>query len=127
MVMVSHLGVPCRSKQEADLFFTTILGLPRTRSFTVSSELSSSIFKQPGDVEVLVYDNGRVRVEAFVTPQPITSAYAHIGLEVEDLSNVCKACKRHGVECFTVPRGEKLLYFTRDFAGNLYELTEKKP
>ena len=109
------------------MFFTTILGMPRTRSFTVSSEVSSSIFRLPGEVDVLMYDNDRVRIEAFVTPHAATSGYTHIGLEVVNLSNVFDTCRRHGVECFTVPRGEKLLYFVRDPAGNLYELTEKKP
>lgn len=127
MVTVTHLGVPCRSRQEADVFFTTILGMPRTRSFSVSSEVSSSIFRLPGEVEVLVYDNGRVQVEAFVTLHAAASGYTHIGLEVEDLCTTFDVCKQYGVVCFTVPRGEKLLYFVRDPAGNLYELTEKKP
>ncbi len=126
MVSVSHFGVPCRSRRDADVFFCTILGVPRTRSFSVSSELSSLIFRASGAVEVLVYDNGHMRVEAFITSSTAAIGYLHVGLEVDNLARVFTACKEHGVECFTVPRGEKTLSFVRDVAGNLYELTEKQ-
>lgn len=126
MVTVSHFGVPCRSRRDADVFFSTVLGVPRTRSFSVSSELSSLIFRMSGEVEVLVYDNGKVKVEAFVTSSKAAFGYLHVGLEVDSLARVFTACKEHGVECFTVPRGEKTLSFVRDAAGNLYELAEKQ-
>ena len=125
MVVVSHLGVPCRSKQEADLFFTRLLGLPHQRTFQVTSEIASRIFHVSGDVEVHVYDDGVTRIEAFVTTQPYQPVYTHIGVEVVALPGFLDRCRQHGLECLSIPRGDKQLHFVLDFAGNLYELTEQ--
>jgi catechol 2,3-dioxygenase-like lactoylglutathione lyase family enzyme len=125
VIVTTHVGVPCRSKSEADRFFTNVLGLPQTRSFVVPSALSYVSFRESREVEVLVYEDGRTKVEVFVTPQKASSGYVHVGLEVEDLAGILERCAREGLECITVPRGDKQLHFVRDFSDNLYELTEK--
>jgi len=123
--MVTHLGVPCRNKEEADRFFTTVLGLPLTRSFQVPAALSQAIFHTARAVDVLVYDDGTTRIEAFVTPEHAPSGYAHAGLQVDDLAEVINRCTQEGLECIIVPRGEKQLHFLRDSSGSLFEVTEK--
>jgi catechol 2,3-dioxygenase-like lactoylglutathione lyase family enzyme len=125
MVAVSHVGVSCGSSAEADRFFSTVLGLPRTRSFVVPAPLSTVIFHESCEVEVLVYDDGRTKVEAFVTSAKASAGYAHVGLEVDDLAGLLDRCTREGLECVSVPRGEKQLHFVRDFSDNLFELTER--
>jgi len=127
MVLVNHVGVSYPSRREAEAFFTQVLGLPLVRSFVVSSELGLRIFGLSGEAEVLVFDNGQVKIEVFVTSHQASLGYVHLGLEVEDVSQVFDRCRKHSFECFAVPRGEKQLFFVRDSAGNLYELSEKKP
>jgi catechol 2,3-dioxygenase-like lactoylglutathione lyase family enzyme len=121
------VGVSCSSRREAEAFFSQVLGLPLVRSFVVSSEVGLRIFGLSGEAEVLVFNNGQVKIEVFVTSHKGTLGYVHLGLEVDDVSQVFDRCRKHTVECFSVTRGEKQLFFVRDSSGNLYELSEKKP
>lgn len=84
------------------------------------------IFQTSGEVEVLVFDDGHTKIEVFVTPTVLEQGYTHIGLEVDDLQRFVMRCTETGLECITVPRGDKQLHFVRDSSGNLFEITEKK-
>ena len=83
-VLLNHVALQCLNKEEAEIFFTKILGIPKVRNFTISEGLSESIFGINKRVEVEVYDNGKIRFEVFIDQINRTPGYEHICIELED-------------------------------------------
>jgi catechol 2,3-dioxygenase-like lactoylglutathione lyase family enzyme len=119
---LQHVAVECSERETADRFFTTILGLPQLKSITLSEELSTSIFHIKKRVDMITYDNGKMRFEVFLTPTKKPSSFAHICIEVPDKNEFINRCRQHGLKPFFIEKDGKQLLFVRDFSENLYEV-----
>ncbi len=125
-VLLNHVALQCLNKEETEIFFTKILGIPKVKNFTISEGLSESIFGINKRVEVEVYDNGKTRFEVFIGQSNRTPGYEHICIEVEDKKGFIDRCKKYGREPLIVKKEGKDLLFVRDFSNNLYEIKEIK-
>jgi len=122
---LNHVAIQCSAKKTSSIFFTKILKIPKSRSFTVNEELSSRIFGLNESVEIDVYENEKIRFEVFIKPKSNNPEFEHVCIEVENINDFFEICKSYKLEPFTVKKGEKDLYFVRDFSENLYEVKEK--
>ena len=106
-ILLNHVAVQCSNKEKADIFFTKILGVPKVKNFTISEDLSESIFGINSSVEIEVYDNGKIRFEVFIGQDSKTPSYDHICIELEDKKEFLNRCKKYGIEPLIVKREEK--------------------
>jgi len=120
--IVQHVALQYKNRKQAETFFTKILGLPLTKTFTVSKELSDSIFKIKEETIVDVYSNEKAYFEIFITKIQTNHGYEHIGIEINDKEEFIKLCKNYDIEPIFVEKGEKTLLFVKDYAGNLFEI-----
>ena len=125
-VLLNHVALQCLNKEEVEIFFIKILGIPKVKNFTLSEGLSESIFGINKRVEVEVYDNGKTRFEVFIGQSNRIPGYEHICIEVEDKKEFIECCKKYGREPLIVKKEGKDLLFVRDFSNNLYEIKEIK-
>ena len=64
---VLHVALHYSDKQKAEIFFKKILGMDLIKSFTISEELSYSIFGIKEEIFVYVYGNDNFCFEVFIT------------------------------------------------------------
>ena len=119
---IHHVAVECTSEHHADLFFSTVLGLPKVKSTVLSKELSAAIFRSPKEVGFVFYDDGITRFEVFIADGSQKPTFAHICLTIADTDDFVARCKQQGLAPFFVERNGRQLLFVRDFCGNLYEI-----
>jgi len=123
-ITLYHAAVPCDTLAHAKIFFETILGLKRVKSFTLDHQLSKEIFSLPQAVEISVYGNDSLVIEVFIHPQNTPVTYSHLCIGVGDIELFIERCEQYGLKPFYVTKGEKQLLFVRDFSSNLYEIKE---
>lgn len=123
---LNHVALECADKDKADLFFVNILGMQKVKSSTLPDDLSDAIFGIKSRVGMEVYDNGRVKMEVFITGKNKPSGYEHTCIDVKDRKAFIKRCAKHGIEPMVIKRGGKDLLFVRDFSNNLFEVKEKQ-
>ena len=120
------VGLQYNNRKSAETFFTKILGLGLKKSFTLSKELTKSIFGFFEDILIDVYENNESCFEVFITDKIKKYHYEHICIEINDINEFIKNCKKYGIEPIIVKKELKTLFFIKDFAGNLYEIKQKK-
>jgi catechol 2,3-dioxygenase-like lactoylglutathione lyase family enzyme len=123
--ILQHLALEYRDVSSADRFFINLLGIPKVKSMVLPQELSASIFNINHSVQMETYDNGTMRVEVFITPEPSQSSYEHIGIAVDHVAEFVTRCQQQGLQPFFVQKEKKQLLFVRDFSGNLFEVVEQ--
>jgi catechol 2,3-dioxygenase-like lactoylglutathione lyase family enzyme len=123
--LLNHVALKCNDEEEAKTFFTDILGIPLTKKFGLSGDLSEAIFGIKDNVDILVYDNNETRFEVFIGQVGKKHGYEHTCIEVDNKSEFIKRCRKHEIEPITVKKEGKDLLFVRDFSGNLFEVKEK--
>lgn len=123
--LIHHVALECSTVQSADLFFSSVLGIPKVKSTMLSAELCASIFEVDRSVQMETYDNGRMRVEVFITSEPLLSSFVHVGIAVESKTDFVARCQQQGLSPFFVEKNGKQLLFVRDFYGNLFEIVEQ--
>jgi catechol 2,3-dioxygenase-like lactoylglutathione lyase family enzyme len=119
---IQHVAVEYDEKLKADLFFGTILGLPRIKTMMLPKELSHAIFGIAASVAIEIYGNDRARFEVFICKTRRGFTYDHICVEVPDKDEFITQCEKHGLKPFVVEKDGKQLWFVRDFAGYLFEI-----
>jgi len=124
-ILLNHAALKCNDEEGAKTFFTDVLGLSLTKKFGISEGLSEAIFGIKENVEILVYDNGETRFEAFISQVGEKHGYEHICIEVDDKSEFISRCRKYEIEPMTIKRNGKDLLFVRDYSGNLFEVKEK--
>jgi catechol 2,3-dioxygenase-like lactoylglutathione lyase family enzyme len=121
-IVLNHVAVECMTQDSADIFFTTVLGIPKLKSTVLSKELSAEIFQIESPVTFQSYDNGKTRIEVFIIESKRKPTYIHLGIEVDNKNEFITRCAQYGLKPFFVKKGDKQLLFVRDFSGNLYEI-----
>lgn len=123
--VLHHVAFQYTNRKKAEIFFTKVLELSLKKTFTLSKELSNKIFRIKEDVIVDVYANDTSYFEVFITDRKTKFGYEHISIEIEDKEEFIKRCKRYDIEPMFVKKGEKILFFIKDYAGNLFEIKER--
>ena len=121
-----HVALEYADKDKADLFFVNILGMEKVKSSTLPEDLSNAIFGIKNSVDMVVFDNGMVRIEVFITGNSNHSRYEHTCVEVRDREKFITRCAKYSVEPIVIKREGKDLLFVRDFSNNLFEVKEKQ-
>ncbi len=123
---ILHVGLQYNNRKSAETFFTKILGLQLKKSFTLSKELTKSIFGFFEDILIDVYENNESCFEVFITDKIKKYQYEHICIEIDNINDFIKNCKKYGIDPIIVKKELKTLLFIKDFSGNLYEIKQKK-
>lgn len=123
--MLNHIGLQYPDRTKAEIFFSKILGLSKTNSFSVSAELAESIFGIGKEIDAEVYGDDKIRFEIFYSEVRKSCGYEHICLAVPSKKEFISRCKSHGIEPISIRKDEKDLLFIRDFSGYLYEIKEE--
>lgn len=122
---LNHIALQYSDRKKAEIFFIDILGIPKTRSFTLSDQLSEKVFGIGKTIDIDVFDNGNVRFEIFIIDHENKPSFLHTCIEIDNKEEFINSCKKNGLEPYIIPRGEKELLFVRDFSDNLYEIKVK--
>ena len=124
-ILLNHVALNYNDEAGAKTFFTDVLGLPLTKKFAISREVSEAIFGIKENVDILVYDNDETRFEVFIGQVVKKHGYEHICIEVDDKSKFVNRCKKYEINLVTVKKEGRDLLFVRDYSGNLFEVKVK--
>jgi methylmalonyl-CoA/ethylmalonyl-CoA epimerase len=126
-MLLNHVGVINKSREDALRFYKDFLGLDLTREATVLKEMSVQLFAVAEDIPMMVFEKDGIKIEVFIYPeskQPVPDI-KHIGLSLENLSEVIKKAPEAGIELITGKTKDKTVYFIKDPSGNLIEIKQK--
>ena len=124
-VQIHHIALQCDDKNKTMVFYQKVLGLILTKSFTVSKELTKEIFDIDQEVEVLVFQDSNVYLEVFIIQNGQNKSCNHIGLIVDNLSEFIDVCNHHHVTYYSVKKSDKIIWFIKDFSGNIFEIKQR--
>ncbi len=123
---LDHIAVCANSEEHADRFFGQLLGLQRTRDFSVPAGMMLALFGIEREIRVLRYAGGGTDVEVFITDDDSRAAdrYTHSCLAVPDREAFCRGAQAMGlaVARATKASGDGTVVFASDFHGNRYEI-----
>ena len=120
-----HVALTYADRNKAKIFFTDILGIQLTRTFTVTEKLSDAFFGLKEEVEVDVYDNGEIVFEIFITKRRKQISFEHTCIEINNKQTFIERCRNYGIEPIIVDKNGKTSVFVRDFSDNLFEIKER--
>ncbi len=126
MTKLEHIAVSANSEEQSDRFFIELLGLTKTRAFSVAAELIRAFFGVEREIRIIRYSNDHLDVEVFVTEDDARSndLFTHSCLVVEDQDDFENRARSMGLEVVHVlKKGSDTYYlFVKDFFGNIYEI-----
>ena len=123
--ILKHVALQYSDKKQADIFFSKILGLELKKTFNISNDLSYEIFGIKEEILIVVYKNENTCFEIFITDKKTESKFEHTCIQINNKEEFIERCKKNGIKPLFVKKGEKILLFIKDFAGNLFEIKEK--
>jgi len=104
------------------LFFYELLGIPLVKKFNISKNLANKIFEINKNIEVLVYENNKIKFEVFITDKKYYKNFDHVCLEIYNKKELIEKCKENNIEYLYVDKDNKKLLFIIDNFGNLFEI-----
>jgi len=125
---IDHIAIASNSMEDSDKFFVDLLGLNKTRLFTVNSELMKEFFGENKEHSFVRYENNNMAVEVVINTNrsKANDIFTHSCLIVEDLNveDLITKAKTMGFKTVKVARKEKggYYYFIKDLYNNLYEI-----
>lgn len=127
--MIEHIAVATNSELDSDKFFIELLGLKKTRSFTVSPDLMEKFFGLKKEQHIVRYGNKNLDFEVFITNDSSRARdiFTHSCLIIENRDELVKKASSMGFMVVKVPRKDRNGYylFIKDSYQNLYEIKEK--
>jgi methylmalonyl-CoA/ethylmalonyl-CoA epimerase len=126
-MLLNHVGVINTKREDALRFYRDFLGLGLTREMIVSKELSVQLFAVAKEIPMMVFEKDGVKIEVFIYPEnqrPFPDI-KHIGLSLENFSEVIEKAPGAGIERITGKTKDKTVYFIKDLSGNLIEIKQK--
>ncbi len=124
---LEHIAVAANTREDADRFFGTLLGLEHAYDFVIPEELTTQIFGIQRPQPVIRYQDqaGTAGFEVFLTeaPERARDRFTHMCLVVEDRDDFAARARTMGFSVNKVPRAAGGYYlFVKDGFGNLYEV-----
>jgi len=123
---LEHIAISNNSEKASDNFFINLLGCEKTRSFTVSSDLTEQFFGVNKEQKIVRYEREGVSFEVFITDDDTHAKdiFTHACIVVEDREDLIKKAKLLNFETIEVPRKNNDGYylFLKDSFRNLYEI-----
>lgn len=127
-IKIDHIAVGSNSEQDADKFFIELLGLQRTRSFTVSADLMNQFFSLNNDLPVIRYGNSNLNFEVFITGnvEKAKNTFIHSCIVIDNRDEFLNKAITLRFPTIKVPRkdGDSYYLFIKDLFDNLYEIKE---
>jgi len=123
-----HVAVVCRTQENADRFYGTLLGLKKIKTQVLEEQFMEALFGEPVACALVLYGNESVAVEVFV-PEAFPdrrTPFVHACLEVKDREGFSRRCEHEGLVVKRIPKGNSVVIFVQDFDGNLFEIKEEK-
>jgi catechol 2,3-dioxygenase-like lactoylglutathione lyase family enzyme len=126
-MLLSHVALVRSSEEESDRFFEEVLGLPKTRSKTVSSDLAAQLFDLEEEYKLVYYGKEGVQFEVFLSERRdfVETHLGHVCLEVDDAEDLLARCAATNLRVRRVARDHSFVTFIQDEDGNLFEIKEK--
>jgi len=126
---LEHIAIASNNEKESDRFFTKLLGLEKTRAFTVPTDLTEKFFGVSREQKILRYEKGSLSFEVFITndDSKARDKFTHSCLLIENRDDFVNRATSMGYDIIKVPRKEGVGYylFIKDSFQNLYEIKEK--
>ncbi len=113
------------SERESDKFYIELIGLKKTRSFTVDKTLSEQFFGVPEDIKVVRYSNEHADIEVFIDEKRdsnVRNPFTHLCFTVENRDIFVKKAKKLGYKVTQVSREPEGYYLFIEDGFNLYEI-----
>ena len=123
-MVLKHVALVCRSEENSDRFYHSLLGLPKLSSKTLPAELSESLFNVAADIPILNYGDDEIGFEIFIFDKDPgdTVKIEHTCLAVGDRQAFLEKCRSSDIEILQVPKGDDFVVFIRDYDGNVFEI-----
>ena len=125
---IEHVAIGYNSEEEADKFFSDLLGLKKIRSKSVSEDLMQSFFGVKKKSKFVIYGDKDSSFEVFITNDDSKAhdIYSHFCLLIENRDEFVAKASSMGFDVIKVPRkeGEGYYLFVKDIFDNLYEIKE---
>ncbi len=121
---VKHIALVCSSEEKSDKFYQHLLGLKKTGTKTVPSELSKQIFNRDAEYRLINYVNDDVHFEIFIDHQKtVEERVEHVCLAVDDMEAFLSRCRATGAPITQFPKGDgSFITFIKDDDGNPFEI-----
>ncbi|TFG24334.1 MAG: VOC family protein [Promethearchaeota archaeon] len=123
---IDHIAVASNSIEASDRFFMELLGLKKSKTFTVSAELMEQFFGINKEHNFVRYQNDNLGVEVIISNEnsKAIDVFTHSCLIVENREAFIKKSSSMGFKTIKVQRkdGEGYYSFVKDSFGNLYEI-----
>lgn len=124
-MQLNHIGIINRSEEEALRFYQDFLGLEKIKEIRLSPELSEQLFALYQEIKVLVFEKAGLKIEVFIADFQLGHPnFTHFGIIVKDIPVIAEKAKRSDVEVIIGKHKEKIVYFLKDFSGNLIEIKQ---
>ena len=124
-VQLLHVALQNESIDQAELFYESVLGCKKKKTFRLEKTLAKEIFGLDQELEAIQFDGEIGMFEIFICPSTSQASAQHVCIAVKDRDSFLLTCRRYDIVTQLVHRGEKTLYFIRDFSGNLFEVKEQ--
>ncbi|MHA1986736.1 MAG: VOC family protein [Promethearchaeota archaeon] len=123
---IDHVAVGSNSEQDADKFFIELLGLQKTRSFSISADLNEKFFGLKNDQQIIRYGNSSLNIEVFLTGnnEKAKDTFTHPCLAIDNRDEFLNKALTLGFPIIKVPRknSDEYYLFIKDLFDNLYEI-----
>ena len=125
-MQLEHIAISNNSEKTSDKFFINLLGCEKTRSFTVSSDLTDQFFGVKKDQKIIRYEKDGISFEVFITDDDnhAKDTFTHACLVIDDKEDLINKARLLNFETIKVPRknDEGYYLFLKDSFRNLYEI-----
>ena len=123
---IEHIAVASKSEADSDKFFVDLLGLKKSRSFSVSADKMAVFFGVNKDQEFVRYDNEDLSVEVIITGDnsKANDIFTHSCLLIEEREELINKAQTLGFPIIKLDRedGNGYYLFIKDNYDNLYEI-----
>jgi len=121
---LKHVALVCRSEENSDRFYQSLLGLPKLDSKMLPAQLSKQLFEVDSEIQIISYGDDELGFEIFIFDknQGDSIKIEHVCLAVEDRSAFLDKCRTMNVKTIQVPKGNAVIVFIQDYDGNLFEI-----
>ncbi|MCF6156962.1 MAG: hypothetical protein E3K36_17395 [Candidatus Brocadia sp.] len=123
---LNHIGITNTNEEQALRFYRDFLGLEKTREILLDPELSEQLFSLSREIKVLVFEKIGIKIEVFISDfHHANPNFTHFGIMLDNFSEVTEKARRSNVDIIMGKHKDKIVYFLKDFSGNLIEIKQK--